>query len=212
VRSAGPATRAAVSSALNVGARARDIRALHYDVDRPGRPFSLILGGAAVTIVSLFVLGFVAYHTFYAHTVSQNSGIFWLGLAFFPYAGGVFLFCYGYELCDAARALRLTLIVLVVSAAALVAFAVVLGVLSKSKGAAAAVSESSGHSGSAVGGGLPHAIFSVVDDYAGGSRAAADEAPSDLFAITCERCHHQYMPVPPKAVCPSCGWAAVTVA
>ncbi len=61
-----------------------------------------------------------------------------------------------------------------------------------------------------VGRAVPRALFGMIGDYAGEEKAAA-EGPT-LFTITCERCRQDYIPLPPKAICPSCGSAAVTVA
>jgi Zn finger protein HypA/HybF involved in hydrogenase expression len=38
------------------------------------------------------------------------------------------------------------------------------------------------------------------------------ETQSDLFTITCWQCNQDFIPLPPNAACPNCGWTAVTVA
>ena len=57
----------------------------------------LLGGGFVVAAISAALIVLIAYKTFHTHTVSTNSGIFFLGLAFFPYTGGVYMFCYAWK-------------------------------------------------------------------------------------------------------------------
>jgi hypothetical protein len=173
----------------------------------------LVGGGIVVAAISATLIALIAYKTFYAHTVSANSGIFFLGLAFFPYTGGVYMFCYAWKRGDVAGALRLTLIVAIASAAALALFAVVLALLSRSKDAATAAAKGEGardwtETGLGnvfeAGRGIPADILMGTFGVAQTQRAA-----EPALRVVCERCGQTYTPVPPRAACPSCGWEAL---
>jgi hypothetical protein len=180
------------------------------------RDFLTLSGGLAVAAIAFAIIAMIAYKTFYSHSVSENTGIFFLGLAFFPYTGGVFLFAYSWERGDIAKALRLTLIVAVISVVALAAFAFILALLSRSKDAAKAATGGSGAGWSLPGypdnsmldmGGPIGAVLGLIGTAQHKSRDRAVE-----LQIGCERCGLSYVPVPPKAACPACGWEAVSAA
>jgi len=177
----------------------------------------MLAGGVVVAAIALALVIFIAYKTFYAHTVSTNSGIFFLGLAFFPYTGGVYMFCYAWKRGDVAAALRLTLVVALASAAALALFAVVLALLSRSKDAAAAATN-----GERGGDFLGRGVSDVFDGGVGlpadilmGTFGVARQRPAEepaALRVVCERCGGVYTPAPPRAACPSCGWEALGAA
>src|SRR5436190_11406770 len=101
------------SSAM--GVRLREIVRFRDEEEGGERSWSCLLGGGALVLVSAALIGVIAYHAVYRHEAGQSGTMFWLGLSFFPYTAGVFIFSLGYELFDSGRALKLTLVILVFS-------------------------------------------------------------------------------------------------
>lgn len=179
----------------------------------PTRPLDLLIAGGAVALGGMAGILAIVYKTWYLQEMSQDLALWISGFLFFVYAGGVYVFCYGWERGDAARAVRLTAVIVMLSAVAVLILAVALSLLSKAKDAAGASEAAPGTASENdfdVAGTL-RVLGSYVDD--GSYRSETSRPPeSDLYAIDCHNCGQRYIPIPPRALCPSCNWAAVTVA
>jgi hypothetical protein len=194
----------------NFLARTRAVAGYQADMEKPGRPLDLLIGGGVLASVSLILIGGIGYRTWYQGTMTTDWAYGAIGLLFVIYTFGVFLFAYGYELYDVAKALRLTLIVALLSVAAIFLFAVLVAALSKLKGGSGGdVEESSIH------GGLLRAIGSMAEDRIddGRRRQEPDDDDDALvmkpFVVSCQACGETFTPAPPRAVCPGCGRSAL---
>lgn len=111
--------------------RARQIRSktqevVEYDHDesKPGKPLHILVPGGLIALASLGVIILTIYRTWFEDRLSSETGVVLLAILTPFYIGGVFLFSYGYELYNIRRAIRLTLIIVFVTLAAVVIIAV----------------------------------------------------------------------------------------
>jgi hypothetical protein len=178
----------------------RDLVRFRAEEEGGERSWACLLGGGALVLVSAALIGFIAYHAVYLHKAGESGAMFWLGLAFFPYATGVFIFSLGYELNDSGRALKLTLVILVFSVVVVAAAAFALVFMSEGAEVAA------GSGGTRNG----RTVAALASEFS--PESGEDELKSQMFTVQCERCGELFAPVPPKAICPFCGWEAVTIA
>ena len=187
-----------LSRSSAIGARVREIVRFRKEEEGGERSWACLLGGGALVLVSAALIGFIAYQSVYLHKSGESGAMFWLGLAFFPYATGVFIFSLGYELNDSSRALKLTLVILVFSVVvvALAAFALVF----MSEGAAEATAGAGGAQ-------RARTVTALASEF--GPESAEDEFKSQMFTVQCARCGELFAPLPPQATCPSCGWEAL---
>lgn len=203
------------STTRQIGPRSQEVIAYHYDEQKPGKPLILIIPGAMIALASIGFIILLAYFTYSDTRLNETLGTA-LMIAFFPiYVGGVFMFSYGYELYDIPKAIRLTLIIVFITLAAVFMAAVlviILGALGKSKSSSSSSSSrsfSSGggsSSGNFLGGMGP--IF--INTPSGGTvtrevvREVAVPAPTPQ-PITCAHCGRPYIPEENKYACPNCG-------
>jgi hypothetical protein len=209
--------------------RARDVSAktqqvIQYDRDEslPGKPLHILIPGGLVALAALAVIVFVAYLTWFEGELAQGTGLLLIGILAPFYIGGVFLFSYGYELYNIPRALRLTVIIVFLTFAAVVIVAVLFFVLGsgkglpesssrkKSSGKAKVESRNAPSSGSA---GLPNMGPLVV--LGGPGRTHTREVTREVVrevevpvaprAIDCPYCGRSYVPAEQNYACPACG-------
>jgi hypothetical protein len=199
---------------LQVRVKTQQVVDHHYDDSKPGKPLQLLIPGGLVALAALAMIGWIAYLTFYDHSMAVGRGRGLIALLAPFYIGGVFLFSYGYELYDMSKALSLTAIVVFITAASFVIVAVLFAALSdmgKSKSSSSSSSnKSSGSSrdSSSSGSGavlLPGAFGS------GMSREVTHEvvkevpvAPPQPVPIQCPHCGTNYMPQASNYMCPNC--------
>jgi uncharacterized OB-fold protein len=50
----------------------------------------------------------------------------------------------------------------------------------------------------------------MIGDERSGGAPTPDEPESELWTIRCQACGEQFIPLPPNAICPYCGRAAVS--
>jgi hypothetical protein len=205
-------------SPFSVGPKARGVVDHHYDPNRTGKPLGWLIGGAVIALPALILAVLVAIQTFGNHAIDQTTGIVFIAALVPIYAIGVFIFSYGYELYDMAKALKLTAIVVVISVFAVVmvaALVVVVGAMSKSRGESSGGSSgySGGYGGGGGGGGLVEGLVlgSVLNR--GGTREVVREvpvptAPPPPQPITCPFCQQEYIPAQTEYKCPRCGGPA----
>lgn len=94
-----------------VVARAHEVSDYHYDDSKPGKPLRLLIPGGLLAIASFIALGMVGYGVWVQGGVSSSQGQLWIALLLVPYFGGLYIFCYGYELYDVGCAIKWTLII-----------------------------------------------------------------------------------------------------
>lgn len=214
--------------ALQVRARANHVVDHHYDDAKPGKPLYLLIPGGFVALAALAVEIFIAYQTWITGTLDSSTGIVLMLLLAPFYIGGVFLFCYGYELYDLPRALRDTAIIVFITVAAVAIVAVlfvVLGAMSEggsgSRRSSRSTSPSSGggaSSGGGGGGGIGGGAFPYVGPiFLGGmgpsrveTREVVHEVPVEPpkpQPINCPYCGRAYVPADNRYACPNCGAA-----
>lgn len=204
------------SATRQIRPRSQEVIAYHYDDQKPGKPLILIIPGAMIALASIAFIILLAYFTYGDARLNETLGTA-LILALFPvYVGGVFLFSYGYELYDIPKAIRLTLIIVFITLAAVFMAAVlivILGALGKGKSSS---SSSSSSSRSSSGGSRASSFLDGVGPifintpYSTNTvtREVVREVPVEPPApqpIACPHCGRPYIPVENKYACPNCG-------
>jgi DNA-directed RNA polymerase subunit RPC12/RpoP len=211
--------------ARQVGAKTQEVIDYDHDESRPGKPLHLLIPGGLVALASLAVIVLVAYMTWWEGELPQNTGLVLIALLAPFYVGGVFLFSYGYELYNVPRAIRLTVIIVFLTFAAVVIVAVLFFLLGSGKGLpesssrkkssgkgkveAKNIPSSSGHTG------LPNMGPVVV--LGGPGRTHTREVRREVVkevevpvaprAIDCPYCGRSYVPAEQEYACPACGAA-----
>lgn len=213
--------------------RAREVSAktqevIQYDRDEslPGKPLHILIPGGLVALASLAVIVLVAYLTWFEGELAQGTGLLLIAILAPFYVGGVFLFSYGYELYNIPRALRLTVIIVFLTFAAVVIVAVLFFVLGSGRG----IPESSSGSKKKSSGkakveaknvpssgntGLPNMGPLVI--LGGPGRTHTREVTREVIkevevpvaprAIDCPYCGRSYVPAEQNYACPACGAA-----
>jgi hypothetical protein len=197
-----PSTTPPLARTFRLGERVRSVAAYAAENKGQERPLLCLVGGGFLILVSAALIAFITYHAVYLHKSGESGTFFWLGMAFFPYTVGAFVFSLGYELNDTGRALRLTLVILVTSVVFVGIACVALILLTRADAASSAFSGNRGRSAFGL-------IAGIGEE---DSPQGEGDASTDMFTVTCDRCGERFMPLPPQATCPSCGWQAVTVA
>lgn len=217
--------------------RARDIsektqEVIEYDHDEsmPGKPLHILVPGGLVALGALAVIILVAYRTWFDPQIDEATGIRLIALLAPFYVGGVFLFSYGYELYNIPRAIRLTLIIVFLTVAAVVILAVLFFVLGAAgKGLSNSSSDSKKNSSnkqkvqtrsapSSRSSGWPEIDPVIV---MGGPRRTHTrevtrevvkevEVPVAPRAVDCPYCSRSYVPAEHNYACPACGAATPT--
>lgn len=183
-------------------------RMLDYDADpsTTGRPLMVLLGGASLALLALAFIIMAIYRTWILEENSPESAYPAISLLFLAHMAGVYVFAYGYELYDVAKALRLTLVISVVSFGAITAVLGAILLLTRVKESATAATslidpdEPLRFAGDA---GAMFPFSAPVTPSLG--RFEARSEPSQPFSITCIGCQRAFEPAPPRAVCPNCG-------
>ncbi len=172
-----------------------------------GRPLDLLLEGGAVALGTMGAILVLAYKCWYADQIAENTAVLLIGFLFFIYTGGVWIFSYGWCKRDQAKAMRLTAVIVVFSAVAVLIVGVALSMLRSAPAAGEEEEATSAGGGAGNLGGVLRTAASYVDD--GALHLVHDEARSELNSVACEHCGEHFIPLPPKALCPFCGWSAV---
>ena len=206
-----------------VRAKTQQVMDYHYDDDLPGKPLFLLIPGGLIALVSLGLIIWIAYRTYYQGSLEAADGLPMILLLAPFYVGGVFLFSYGYELYDLPKALRDTAIIVFVTVASVVIIAVLFVLasgMSNSKSSSSSKSSSDGSSrsrsspsssrsssGSAWGGDVGP-IFVGGTNTRTVTREVVREVPAEPAPpqpITCPNCGRPYLPANTDYICPSCG-------
>ena len=208
--------------ARQVAAKTHEVVDYDHDDSKPGKPLHILIPGGLVALVILGVIIFIAYATWFEGRLTQETGLGLILLLTPFYIGSVFLFSYGYELYDIPRALRLTAIIVFLTAAAVVILAVLFAVLSIDKkgkstgGASKALAKVIPSLPSSSGGNVhfPYVGNTVV---LGGGRTHTREVTREVVkevevpvvprTIDCQFCHRSYVPAEQNYACPACGAA-----
>lgn len=198
---------------LEVWSKTRRMLEYDADPDTPGRPLMMLLGGASLAFLALAFIAMAAYRTWVLEENSPNRAFMTISLLFVIHAIGVYVFAYGYELYDHGKALRLTVMITLVSFGAIVAVIAAIILMMRMKDVASGAGsflqrEEKPVLASEAAGFFP---FSVPASPALGRFDHLDAAPRP-FAITCAGCARKFEPSPPRAVCPYCGLENVKVA
>ncbi len=200
--------------------RAQHVTDIHRDPSHPGRPLQFLIPGAVLAIIALVVGGLTAYATFSQHALPQGEGIAIIIPVAIIYIAGVYLFSYGYEMQNTAKAIRLTAIVVVVTVLAVFLIAVlfiVLGALGKGdeRGGGKSLGRSASHGAyqaaplaaagaGTSGGGMSNLAILPFFISTGGGRTRTI-VNNITTPITCPNCHQDFVPVKGEELqCPHC--------
>jgi hypothetical protein len=175
----------------------------HYNTENPDKPLWLLVPGAMIALAALGVIIGFAYQAWYAKTITIDQGVSRILLLAPIYAAGVFVFSYGYELYDVGAAIRLTLIVVVVTALSVLMVAALFAVLSGSKDAkSAGSSKSSPRVGGSSGRGF-NLNLGRGDHWV--SSTSSPPPPATLGPIVPVPPPIARADLPPALACPACG-------
>ncbi len=178
-----------------------------------------MLGGGAVAALAMALAALLAYRAWLVQDVSQDAAITGMSLLFGFYVLGIFLFSLGYELYDTGRAIRLTLIVSVLSFLAVVLLAAVGVAVLRLRAGAGAVKGIVHRVDANDGGEVLQSVLGLgvggpsEDDNPGWFGMKLPEPPPVDpvdFLITCPSCHRRFTPLPPSAICPWCDQPALS--
>ncbi len=191
---------------LEIWSKVRSV--LDYDADpaRPGRPLMVLLGGASLALLALSFIVMAIYRTWVLEENSPQSAYPTLSLLFLAHMAGVYLFAYGYELYDRAKALRLTLVISVVSFGAITAVLAAIMLMMRAKDGTTDIAsllepdEPLRLAGDAA---VLYPFTAPVTPSLG--RFDTAPGPAQPYAIKCIGCRHSFEPAPPRAICPICG-------
>lgn len=127
--------------ARQVRAKTHEVVDYDHDDEKPGKPLHILIPGGLIALATLAVIIFIAYQTWFEENLTQNLGLTLILILAPFYVGGVFLFSYGYELYNIPRAIRLTVIIVFVTLAAVVIVAVLFLALGSMKGGSGSSSD-----------------------------------------------------------------------
>jgi hypothetical protein len=200
--------------------RSQEVVNYHYDEQKPGKPLILIIPGAMIALTALGFEILLGYFTFSDARLNETLGTA-LMLALFPiYVGGVFMFSYGYELYDIPKAIRLTVIIVFITLAAVFMFVVLIVILKalgdgksdSSSSSSHSSSSSGGGSSSRSGGGFLDGIGTIFVNTGSTTHTVTREIvrevpvpPPAPQPIACSHCGRSYLPAENKYACPNCG-------
>lgn len=208
---------------LSLRAQTNHVVNYHYDDAQPGKPLYLLIPGGLIALASLCVIVLLAYMTWFDGSLDAGTGTALMLLLAPFYIGGVFIFAYGFELYDVPKALRDTIIIVVITLFSVVIIAVLLfalAALTKSKSGASTVKGMLSSSGTRTvpsfgSGGTPGWIGVVGPIFlntGGGTNTVTREvvrevpvAPPAPQPITCPNCGRPYLPAEHHFACPNCG-------
>ncbi len=209
--------------ARQIGAKTQEVVAYDHDDSLPGKPLHILIPGGLVALGTLAVIILVAYMTWIDGRITQSTGLVLIALLAPFYVGGVFLFSYGYELYNIPRALRLTAIIVFLTAAAVVIVAVLFVILgaggklpeSKKKSSGRARVQTNKPTTSGGGIGIPN-IGPIIAMGMPGRVHTREvtrevvkevEVPVAPRSIDCPYCNRSYVPAEQNYACPACGAA-----
>jgi hypothetical protein len=129
--------------ARQVRDKTREVVEYDHNEELPGKPLHILIPGGLIALVTLGLIGFIAFLTWFDGSLNESLGTTLIILLSPFYVGGVFLFSYGYELYNIPRALRLTAIIVFVTLSAVVILAVLVVLMGNSKGGNSRSSSSS---------------------------------------------------------------------
>lgn len=152
-----------------------------------------MLAGGLLAMVSMTLCLLLARQIWLTAGVAQEPGLYGVSMLFVLFVGGVYVFSLGYELNDAGRAVRLTLIIAVVG---VVGLALMIG-------AFAALAWIKAGAGATV---PDRQIQGALGLLGGPETDEGPDAPKHHleFSVLCQSCDNPFIPVPPDAVCPWC--------
>lgn len=207
--------------ARQVSAKTQEVIAYSHDESLPGKPLHILIPGGIVALAALAVIVFVGYQTWFKGELDQSTGLVLIALLAPFYIGGVFLFSYGYELYNIPRALRLTVIIVFLTFAAVVIVAVLFFVLgsgrdlpgssSKKKSSAGLKVQANPTSSSSPG--MPNLGPLILLGGPGQTREVTREVVKEVEvpvaprAIDCPYCGRSYVPAEQNYACSACGAA-----
>ncbi|HSL29129.1 MAG TPA: zinc ribbon domain-containing protein [Anaerolineales bacterium] len=211
--------------ARDIGAKTQEVIQYDRNESLPGKPLHILIPGGLVALAALAVMVLVAYLTWFEGEIPQGTGLLLIAILAPFYVGGVFLFSYGYELYNIPRALRLTVIIVFLTFAAVVIVAVLFFVLgsgkglpessSKKKSSSKPKTEARNFPTSSGNSGLPNMGPLVI--MGGPGRTHTREVTREIVkevevpvaprAIDCPYCGRSYVPADHNYACPACGAA-----
>ena len=209
--------------ARQVGAKTQEVVEYDHDDSLPGKPLHILIPGGLVALATLAVIILIAYMTWIDGRLNQTTGLILIGLLAPFYVGGVFLFSYGYELYNLPRAIRLTAIIVFLTAFAVVIVAVLFVVLgsggklpeSKKNSSGRARVQTNKPSSSGGGFGIPN--IGPIIAMGGPGRVHTREVTREVVkevevpvaprSIDCPYCKRSYVPAEQNYACPACGAA-----
>jgi hypothetical protein len=178
------------------------------------RIYEYVLAGLLLALGSGAAIAYHIYYGFVTEEISRNRAYWGIGLPFVGLAAGLYIFAYGWQRGDVAKAIRMSMWL---SLGAIGIIAAVLGTL--------AIKRNARGGGSFFALGMPmrrrrSGLFwgNSNDNYGspwpgggmfGDNQGDSPQSSPDLLTVHCRNCGEMFVPQPPKAICPSCGYSAI---
>jgi hypothetical protein len=168
-----------------------------------------VVGGFVLSLVSLAVVVYAAYHGWYEQDLSGDWAYAGVGYGFLFYAMGAFIFAYGWQGGETMKTLRMGLFICAAT------FVVILALIALLKMRADAAAK--GASAVAAGGKADFDSMAMLQT--AGSMLIPETEEEALpklshtdgpFQLTCGHCGLSFAPAPPYAKCPYCGTEALS--
>lgn len=205
-----------------VRAKTAEVVDYHNDESQPGKPLYLLIPGGLIALGALALIITVAYRTWFDGSMDESQAWGFFFVLAPAYVIGVFMFSYGYELYDMPKTIRLTLIIAVLTLAAVLIVAVLFALLGGSSSSSSKSSSSKSSGSSSSGSDIGDAIGSLVGESSGSSSTRVSSSPSygsaisPIFLSTGGNVTHEVThevvrevsasPAPPIPIsCPFCG-------
>jgi hypothetical protein len=178
------------------------------------RIYEYVLAGLLLAVAAGAVLGYHVYHGFVTGEVARERAYWGIGLPFAGVAAGLYIFAYGWQRGDVAKAIRMSMWL---SLGAVGVLAAVLGGLALSRARFGALGIGRAPHGRRRSGWFfgnnydgDHDDLPMFDGpIFGGVRDEPQDRGPELLTVHCRNCGEMFTPQPPRALCPSCGHSAI---
>ncbi len=168
----------------------------------------LLAGGAGAAI------GYHVYYGFVTEEIGRERAYWGIGLPFVGLAAGIYIFAYGWQRGDIAKALRMSMWLSLGFVGIIAALLGALAVKRDPDGAGRSffrfgMPQRQRRSGLTIGDSDDNYEYTWAGGSFGGSEDDAPQQSPGMLTVHCRNCGDMFIPQPPKALCPNCGYSAI---
>jgi hypothetical protein len=178
------------------------------------RLYEYVLAGLLLFAAAGAVLGYYVYHGFVTEEIARDRAYWGVGLPFVGVAAGLYIFAYGWQRGDVAKAVRMWMWL---SLGAVAVLAAILGGLALRRSRFGPLGFGRRSYRRHRSGWLFGNSYDDYDDgpfLLGGTFSRGGEDPPydpgpDILTVHCRNCGEVFTPQPPRGLCPHCGHSAI---